>query len=363
MHPIDLQLLDTFVEIRNDFVNQFIHSNQYGQLTHSYAQKPFTIFNLLISSICSCDGDEHNKLQIIPVSITQNELIETQLNIKYLLLNRSILQKLNVSYEFSRYEIELVRFLEQNDNYRRNAIKLLPSIQNLYYIIDHPHQFYPFGVIKAYEILSMLITNDGEFQEASFELKELSINELEGVIQATRQEDDVDEVAEAMWKFVIAHLNHCEINSSSISAEQISNVIVHLRSVTCCYRSSDLRGTAIEMLAVIIKYFKDTQPNLTLLIEFAELLLSLLRDDDANVRNRTSEIVMDLIGGNENQSQFVKGKLRLNIYFGLCLTFVYFNSFQSFRWLLKTISSNGSINSSVKWLKMKNGLHGYSYFD
>lgn len=313
MHPIDSQLLDTFIEIRNKFINHFVQSNQYDHLTQSYVQKLFTIFNLLISSNCSCDENEHMAI-LVMVSNSQNELIETQLNIKYLLLNRSILQNLNASHEFSRYEIELVRFFEQNPSYHKNAVKLLPSIQDLYYIIDHPRQFYPFGVIKAFEILSMLIAADGKFQQTYPELKRLTINELEGIIQATRQEDDVDEVADAMWKFVIAHLNHCKINSSSISAEQISNIIVQLRSITCCYRSSDLRQTAIEVLAIITKYFEKTQ-DLTLLIEFAELLLSLLRDDDANVRNRTSEIVMNLSGENENQNQFVKGTFRVNVLF------------------------------------------------
>lgn len=343
MHPIDSQLLDIFVDIRNEFVNHFVQSNKYGQLTQSYVQKPFTIFNLLISSTCLCDGDENmdNRSQTIPVMVsnTQNELIETQLNIKYLLLNRSTLQKLNASHEFSRYEIELVRFFDQNERYRANAIKLLPSIQDLYYIVDHPRQFYPFSVIKAYEILSMLIAIDEN------DLKKLTINELEGVIQATHQEDDVDEVAEAMWKFVIAHLNRCEINTSSISTEQISNLFVNLRSITCSYRSTDLRQTAIEVFAIIIKYFKETQ-NLTLLIEFAELLLSLLRDNDAHVRNRTSGIVMVLIRENENRNQFEKGGFRVNVHildFMLNLfTVEFFFSrlieFQSFRWLLSTIS-------------------------
>lgn len=317
MHPIDCQLLDILVEIRNEFVNHFIQSNQYSQLTQSYVQKPFTVFNLLISSICF-GGDENmkKKLQTIPVIVskTQNEMIETQLNIQYLLLNRSVLKNLNASHDFSHYEIELVRFIVQNESYCSNAFKLLPSTQELYYIIDHPQQFYPFGVIKAYEILSMLIAFDGAFQKTSFNLKKLNINELEKVIEATHQVDDVDEVAGAMWKYVIAHLGHCEIGLSSISTEQISNIIIHLRSITSCYRSSDLRQTAIEVLANIIKYFKETQ-DLTLLINFAELLLRLLRDDDVHVRNRTSEIVMDLVRRNENQAQFEKGRF----YVYLCL--------------------------------------------
>lgn len=310
MQPIDSQLFDLFVEIRNEFVDHFVQSNQYGQLTQSYVQKPFTIFNLLISSICF-DDDKHvaNDLQTVPVLVsnTQNEVIETQLNIQYLLLIGSKLHELSAGHEFSRYEIALVRSLGQNDRHCLNAMNLLPSSRDLYYIIAHPRQFYPFGIIKVYEILSMLIAFDGAFKSMSFDFQKLTFDELERVIEATHEEDDVDDVAEAMWKYVIAHLNRCDMSLSSISTEQISNVMTHLRSITCCYRSSDLRSTAIEVLAIIAKYFME-MTDLTLLIECSELLLTLLRDDDVYVRNRTSEIVMDLVRTNALRTQFERGK-------------------------------------------------------
>lgn len=311
MQPIDPQLFHLLIKIRNDFVDHFVQSNQYGQLTQSYVQKSFTIFNLLVSSICFDDDRSLvNDLQTVPVLVlnTQNEVIETQLNIQYLLLNGSKLHELNASsHEFSRYEIELVRSLAQNDRFCSNAMKLLPSARDLYYIVAHPRQFYPFGVIKAYEILSILISFEGTFKGLSFDFKKLTFEELEKVIEATHEEDDVDDVAEAMWKYVIAHLNHCEMSLSSISTKQISNVMTHLRSITCCYRSSDLRSTAIEVLAIVAKYFMETE-DLTLLIGFSELLLTLLRDDDVYVRNRTSEIAMDLVRSNASQTQFKKGK-------------------------------------------------------
>lgn len=305
MHSIDAELLETLVGIRNEFIDYVSQANQYSQLTQSYVQKPFTIFNLFISSVCASRTGENSKLESILVSNTQNELIETQLNIQYLLLNPSILQTTVADREFSRYEIGLVRFLEQNECNRRNVMELLPSIPDLYYVIDHPQECYPFGVIKAYEILSMLIRQNGE----SSELKKLTIDELEKVINAAaHQGNDVDEVADATWKYVIAQLNRCEIDSATISTEQMANMIEHLRNITCCYRSPDLRQTATEAIATITSYFKRTE-NLAFLIEFAELLLSLLRDDDAHVRNRTSEIVMDLIRENGDQSQFEKGEL------------------------------------------------------
>lgn len=313
MQPIDSQLFGALLDIRNEFFGHFLRFNQYGQLTQSYVQKPFTIFNILISSICcDGDGDSADDLQTVPVTVanTQNEVIETQLNIQYLLLKGLKLPEQSASHKFSRYEIALVRAISPNDRYCSNAMKLLPSAGNLYYIIDHPRQFYPFGVIKAYEILSMLISSDGKFKSISFDLKRLTINRLEAVMSETHQADDVDDVAEAMWKYVIAHLNRCEVSQTSVSTEQISNMIIHLRSITCCYRSSHLRSTAIELLHVVAKYFTETQ-DLTLLIEFAELLLSLLRDDDIYVRNRTSEIAMDLVRLNAIQTQFEKGKFSI----------------------------------------------------
>lgn len=351
MHPIDLQLLDILIEIRNEFVNYFGQSNQYGQLTQSYVQKTFTIFNLLISSNCVCDDESTvNKLPIISkmVSNTQNELIETQLNIQYLLLNRLVLEKPLAINDFSRYEIELVRFFNPNDINHSNVMKLLPSMQDLYYIIEHPREFYPFGLIKAYEILSMLIVLDGEFQAMSFTFRKLSVNELEDVIQATHQEGDDDDVVEAMWKYVIAHLNCYEIDVRNISREQISKIIVHLRKITRCCRSSDLRQTATEVFPTIIKYFKETE-DLPLLIDFAELLLSLLRDDDAHVRNRISEILMDIIRENGNQNRFEKGRFsekffefeffaQISTIDMICNIDLFFFIFQLFLWLLSTIS-------------------------
>lgn len=303
------------VNVRNEFINHFGQSKQYGRLTQSYVQKAFTIFNLWISSKCVDKHDESigSKLQPIMVSNTQNELIETQLNIEYLLLSQSISHKTVTINDFSRYEIGLIRSLDQNENNCKNVMKLLPSIQDLYYIIDHSLEFYPFGMIKAYQILSMQIALSDKSQTSfpAIEIKKLTINELEQLFQAgANQSNDVDEVAESMWKYVIAQLNRCEINSSSITIAQMANMIEHIKNITCCYRSSDLRQTATEGLATIVSYFKNVQDS-TLLIEFAALLLSLLRDDDSHVRNRISEVVMSLIRENQDGNSFEKGTFLL----------------------------------------------------
>lgn len=308
IYPIDSSLMQLLTDVRDNFVWTLAHSSQYGQLTQSYIQNSFTIFNLLISSNIEQTQNDSNELPMISsiISNTSNELIETQLNIKYLLLSQSLHKSMDC-HDFSRYEIDLVRFFERNHRINVEISKLLPSINDLYYIIGHPKQFYPFGVIRAYEVLSLLLSLSDSFEQYP-ELKRLNINELEEIMDATKKEENVDDVADSMWKFITAHLNHCDIQLPNITTKQIANIIAHLRNITQCYKSSSLRQTATEVFATIIRYFENTE-NLELLIDFAELILSLLRDDDACVRNRTSEIVMDLIHrndhGNESRGNFI----------------------------------------------------------
>lgn len=308
MYPIDSSLMDPLTEVRNRFVRVSADSNQCGLLTQSYIQKTFSIFNLLISTNLQIDENNPNALPIISSTVlnTQNELLETQLNIQYLLLSQSMEESI-ASYDFSRYEIELVEFFERNHRISEIILKQLPSINDLYFIIDHPKQFYPFGVIRSYEILSILITPTDAFERHD-NLKRLTFSELEEIMTAANEEDGVDDVVDCMWKFITAHLSHCQIDSKQITTKQIANIMTHLRNITQCDKSFNLRQTATEVFVTIIRYFKETA-DLELLTDFAELLLKLLRDDDVYVRNRTSEIVMDLIHGSDKEYQSDKGKV------------------------------------------------------
>lgn len=273
--------------------------NQYEQLTQSYVQKPFTIFNLLISSslvnenLNTGSNIEPNTVAVIS-STSQNELIDTQLNIKYLLLSH-LAKKTCVSSDFSRYEIELVKFAAANQSSCVRLSKLLPGTPDLYHILNHKNEFYPFGVIKAYEILSRLITPLDAFESDS-QLQKLNISEILEIMSAACDEE-VDDVAEAMWKYITALLIHCQVDSS-VSTSQIASIISYLRNMTQSYKSSGLRQTATDVFSVIIQYFTQST-DMKEIIDFAELLLSLLRDDDVYIRDRTAEIVMDLIHNNE----------------------------------------------------------------
>lgn len=318
MYPIDPELVNQLIEVRNKFIENFAQSNQYGELTQSYIQNSFTIFNLLLS------GNVENGTPIISSLVlnTQFELIETQLNVKYLLLcqpNQEIID----TNDFSRYEIELIKFFTRNHINTKIISQLLPSTKDLYYIIDHKREFYPFELIKAYEILSLLIAPADAFVNNP-DLKRLSIGELMEIM-ITNGEEGVDDVEEAVWKFITAHLHHCQIHPSQVTEEQIKDIISHLRNSTQSFKTSSLRQTATEVFSIINQYFQQCT-NFEVIIDFAELLLSLLRDDDLYVRNRMSEIVMELIQKSEESAE--KGNLyTVENWLLFSLICVIFNSF------------------------------------
>lgn len=245
--------------------------------------------------------NDKDEWQLVPCNVlnTQTELIETHLNIKYLILCQSM-KKPYASHDFTRYELEFVKFLNRNSVNIAIISKLLPSITNLYHIIEHKPEFYPFGVIKAYEILHMIIAANGAFERES-ELKRISIKDLMDIMASTSDEEEVDDVTESMWKYISAHLKHCKMHPSNVSTEQVRNIILHLKVTTQSYKSSSLRQTATDTFSIIAPYFTESSDS-ELLIEFADLLLTLLRDDDVYVRNRTSEIVMDLMHGRNQRS-------------------------------------------------------------
>lgn len=298
---MDHLLTQQFTEVRDKFVKNFAYSNQYGKLTQSYVQKSFTIFNLLLSIVV----DE--KLLIIASTVlnTQHELIETQLNIKYLYLCQFI-QNNDTAHDISSYETEIMKFITKNHPNNSIISQLLPSIKDLYYILDHKRDFYPFGVIRTYEILGMLIAPADAF-EKNPELQRLTIVQLIEMMNAANNEEDVDDVSESMWKFITAHLNHCQINPIQVATEQIENMLSLLRNFTQSYKSSSLRQTVTEIISKLIQYFAEST-DVELIIDFAEISLSLLRDDDIYVRNRASEIVMELIHYNGAKKSVEKGK-------------------------------------------------------
>lgn len=314
LYPILPEHLNQLINVRDKFLQNFAQSNQYGQLTQSYIQRTFTLFNFLLSA----NVEEQVPIISVSVSNTQNELIETQLNLHYLFLCQSM-QETIATNDFSYYEIELFKFFTRNHN---SVPKLLPSIKDLYYIVDHKRRFYPFGVTRAYEILSLLIKKIDAFENS--DLKRLSIGNLMEIMDMIDVEG-VDDVENSMWKFIMAHLKHCQLDPSHITKDQIKAIITHVRNSTKSFKSAVIRQSVTEMNSLIIQYIKNDN-DLEIIIYFAELLLSLLRDDDVGVRNRASEIAMDLIDNCEHKrgihaEWFLIGSFILNIVMILCYSY------------------------------------------
>lgn len=291
-------------KVRDSYVQNLNISSQYDQLTQSYVQKPFTIFNLLLS----INFEHKEDLPLIPqiVSNTQSELLETQLNIKHLILQQKI-RNSDANQDLARYEIEFVDYLNAKPHLKSKVHDLLPSITDLYYIIDHKNDFYPFGVIKAFEILSIILQSN-----ENAKLRQLTIDELLAMMKSTVDGEEIDEVCDSTWKYINAQLKQNHINILNIGSEAIVRIVSYARSMCHSHKLLSLRQTATETISIITKYFTCASIDLDLLIDFVDLLLGLLRDDDLDIRNQVSEIVMKLIDENdEHGTQEYKGKLFL----------------------------------------------------
>lgn len=273
-------------------MKSFSNSSQYNQLTQSYVQKPFTIFNLLLST-CLSKSNEESEIIDLTVSNTQNELLETQLNIMHLLFLRKT-QRPIVRQDYSRYEIEFVDFIRSNEKCIASVVKLLPSINSLNYIVANRKSFYPYGTIKTYEILSMLLKTKEAFEQY-VELQKFSLVDLLQMVKNLIESNEIDEIGDPMWKFINAHLLYHRSNTQQFSKEIIALLIKSAQQNAQPYKTCNLRCTATETLSILSEYFASSIVSADHLIQYVDLIFMLLRDDDVNVRNQTAEIVLDLI--------------------------------------------------------------------
>lgn len=281
---------ENLIIVRNRFLEGLSDASQYNQLTQSYVQKPFTIFNLLLSIILQSTEED---LPVINVTVrnTPNELLETQLNIWHLMLLQRE-KKSFASQDFSRHEIEFVDFLGNDSKHQENVSKLLPPVSHLYYIIQNRAHFYPFGFIKAYEILSLLLAPSNAFENCS-DLKKVTIEQL--LKMMLDMNNEIDETIDPMWKFINAQLLHHRADVLGLNDEQLLTVVASIRSNTQAFRCASLRRTGTETLWISSMHFAKPGVSLEMLKEYVDLLLMLLRDDDICIRNRTSDIIMDLL--------------------------------------------------------------------
>lgn len=253
----------------------------------------------MLLSNCLQSTDENLPVVTIKILNTHHEVLETQLNVWHLILLRGSDESLDCR-DVSRYEIEFSNFVERNEKFEKNLFNLLPSVHYLYTVMENRKQYYPFGTIKAYEILSLLLKSPTAF-EVNPELRRLSVDELLKSIRQLEDCDEIDEIKSSMWRFINAHLSHHRISFQNFDNERFSLVLTSIKTNTQPYKSTILRRTATETLSLLGSYFTQSNASIELLIRFAELLLTLLRDGDVSIRNRAAEIVMGLIQKGNNK--------------------------------------------------------------
>lgn len=247
----------------------------------------------MLLSICLESTEENLPVLNVQVSNTHHEVLETQLNIWHLMLLRGS-EDSSDSRDVYHYEIEFTNFVGSNEKLEKVVFNLLPAVHYLYTIMENRKQFYPFGTIKAYEILSLLLKSPAAFEQNS-ELRRLSVDELLQIIRQLEDCDEIDEIKNPMWRFINAHLSYHQISCENFDTEKLSFVLSSIKTNTQSYKSTIMRRAATETLSLLGSYFTKSNDSIEFLIRYAELLLTLLRDADVCIRNRAAEIVMNLI--------------------------------------------------------------------
>lgn len=237
LRDIDDSLHQQLYHTRDQIHEKLVHPNQYNGLTQSYVQKTFTVFSLILSSGCR----QFNVNRNIPfvhntVVHTHNELLETQLNVWHLIMLK--LNHLEYSIQdFTKIEIDLVDYLHTNLNGEyEHVYKLLPSTCDLYYIINNRNLFYPFGTIKAFHILSILLKT-----YPLNEFKKATLDELLQLMDSASNDMEIDEVCVAIWKYTNEQLNRECVNVQKIDSEKMENILTHIRHISLPYKSCELR--------------------------------------------------------------------------------------------------------------------------
>lgn len=294
-----------------------MHQHPYQELIRPYVQKSFTIFNILLSANIS---DEHMPVIITqPITTTNYELLETQLNIKLLIWRR----KANMdprSSDIGSCELELINYLVKNR--KLDYIEeFLPTTKDLFKILDHKNSFCPFTLVKAYDVLSIILHLSIQSELCS-DMRKMTITQLIELMKST-DVDTVDELSESVWKYLNAQLHY--VNVDGLKDGDIKNITRYIRANCHPKRLSGLRLQAAETIYILIskrlEFFQDRLENIDHLIDICDLLLGLLRDDDAHIRNYSAQTIMQLIDRPDSmESRCKNGK---NVFFN-CIDYIIF---------------------------------------
>lgn len=304
--PDQLECSEDLLKLRDSYWRNMAKPDSYQNLTRPYAQKSFTIYSLLLSAKF---GHGNTLLPVVPSSTlnSNHEMLQCQLNIALLIWRKKA--KITVhDLDVSLHEIEFVEYLQRSG--KLDSIDcVLPSLDELYYIVEHKEMLYPFGYINAYEILSIILQQPAPNQQY-VDTRIVSIAQLMDLMESTIANNDIDEVSTSTWKYLNAQLRQKQFNINAMDKVDILNMVENCRIMCHSDRSSKLRQTATETISVIlINHINELTSDLDLLTNVCGLLLGLLRDDDVVIRNRSSEIIMHLVSGTERiKSHCSKGK-------------------------------------------------------
>lgn len=311
---IDQKLVTLLCHARDRIIENFKNPSRYNSLTQPYIQKSFTLFSLATSVIVIKQAPFpglgfEDRMKQITVSSTSNELLETQMNILHLILMKKHKMEFNVD-EYAKIEIDFVNFLLDENKVDASLLTLLPSIDNLYFILQHRNVFYPFGTVKAYSILSIWMRESEYYSESASH--ELSLDNLIKLMRSAATDSEIDEIANAICKFINGHLNAKYLNLNDANTEQLMDILMCVKHISQEYKSNDLRQTAADIMSTVQKCVLKAPMNIKLLINYVDILLRLLRDDNVPVRNRASDIVLEITEKNTNDGALKKGNIHLN---------------------------------------------------
>lgn len=175
------------------------------------------------------------------INTSTYENIEVQLNILLLTLH----QKYGVQFEnqdFSSQEIDVASFIAKNAAASNKIIdELLLSIDQLHYIAENRQLFYPFGTIKSYAALSILLSqsNAGQMQNAYGKFG--NFDELLSLMKSVSADTEIDDVSNAAWEFINSILASGGLNLEHAGSDRWLTVLSCLQHISLTYKSADLR--------------------------------------------------------------------------------------------------------------------------
>lgn len=197
----------------------------FNRLTESYIRKAFTIFELILSQ-----SKEYSTTEI------QRETIITQLNILHLILLKSNDLPLP-KQEFIKIEIDFADFVIRYDDVER-VLKSLPKFIDLKTSQYLRNELHPFGTIKAFEIMSIMLKTPDTFHIRN-ELQHFTSIELLALMNEAADDDEIDEIAVAKWKFVNSVLIHFDVGK--FTKDEMKEILRNLRQISSPCKRSDLR--------------------------------------------------------------------------------------------------------------------------